>query len=185
MKNLKRLLLLLSLSPIIFSFYVASLNFNKVSNLKILIWESQQQRIGLLFILGSSLGFTLSSLNIVLATNDYTPNRRKVIRTIDEGIKTEDELNSSSDFNKYTADEAFSDQEYFLERDLREPSPTISVPYKIISKPTNVNLRDKANVQENIGNFPRTKSSQVDNSNKNPENSLIDNDWSLSSNEDW
>ena len=65
MKYLKRLLLLLSLSPIIFSFYVASLNFNKVSNFKILIWESQQQRIGLLFILGSSLGFTLSSLNIV------------------------------------------------------------------------------------------------------------------------
>ena len=183
LKYIKNILFVLVLAPIFFTFYVSIFNLNKTSNLKILIWETQQQRIGLLLALGGALGFSLSSLNIFLASRESIPNRRKVITTIENKDISSEETLSYSEFDNKELDN--DSQEYYFERGIREPSPTVSVPYKIISKPSDTFSNDKSSYQQADETVDQPPFSYSNNSNTDTDDSLTEGDWSINPNEDW
>ena len=133
MKIIRNSLLIASTIPLFFSFYVAAFNLNSTAKIKILIWEIDQPNIGLLIALGGTLGFSVSSLNILLGINHSIPNRRRVIKKVNDKVISNEELENFAENNK--SEFKNEDQDYYVERGIREPSPTISVPYKIIRNP--------------------------------------------------
>ena len=86
MKILRNTMLISSIVPIIFTFYVAALNLNRTTKIKILIWEIEQINIGLLIAAGSTLGFSVSSLNILLGRNHSIPQTRRVRKKIKDKL---------------------------------------------------------------------------------------------------
>ena len=130
MKILKNLYLLISLSPFILVIYISSLNTNKYINFKLLVWEFQGQNISKLILLGSSLGFSLSALNIYLISARPTINKSRVKRTIKNAIDYEynDNLLQEDNFDQEDLNQCY------VERDIRDPSPTVSVPYRILKR---------------------------------------------------
>ena len=170
-----------SIVPIFFTFYVAAFNLNKTTNIKILIWEIEELNIGFLIAAGSTLGFSVSSLNILLGSTHSIPKMRRVRKIInDKGISNE-EVDNSDEFNEN------DNQEYYFERGIREAPPTISVPYKIKSNPIESNLYDQSQYEQEYDEVLHTSYSSKDNRVpfSQEEDSVIENDWSSSPNEDW
>ncbi len=185
MKVLRNTLLITSIIPIFFTFYVAAFNLNRTTKIQILIWEIDQQSIGLLIALGSTLGFSISSLNILLGQNHSIPNRSRVIKKVKEKTFLNDDEDHFSDINKSEFNN--DNDEYYVERGIREPSPTISVPYKIIRKPIESNLYDQSKYE--LEEYEVRAQSYSSNDNLDPfseeADSVIENDWSSFPNEDW
>ena len=187
MKVLRNSLLITSIIPIFFTFYIAAFNLNITTKVKILIWEIDQTRIGLLIALGSTLGFSVSSLNILLCNNNSIPNRRRVIKKIKEPVILNEELDQVSESNKSEFNNESQEQEYYVERGIREPSPTISVPYKIIRKPLESNLYDQSKYEQEYDEVRQPSYSSKDNLEPFSEeaDSVKENDWSSFPDEDW
>ena len=165
----------------VFTFYVAAFNLNRTTKIKFLVWEIDKPSIGFLIAAGSTLGFSVSSLNILLGSNHSIPKTRRVIKKIkDKGISNE-EVDNSDEFNEN------DNQEYYFERGIREPSPTISVPYKIIRKPIESNLNYQSKYQQEYEEERPTSYSSKDNRVPFSQevDSVIENDWSSFPNEDW
>ncbi len=181
MKILRNTLLISSIVPIFFTFYVAALNLNRTTKIKILIWEIDQPRIGLLIALGSTVGFSVSSLNVLLSSNHSIPKTRRVRKKIKEKEISNEEVGNSDEFNEN------DNQEYYFERGIREPSPTISVPYKITRKPIEKNLYDESKYEQEYDEVRPTSYSSRDNRVpfSQEADSVIENDWSSFPNEDW
>ena len=185
MKIIRNTLLITSIIPILFTFYVAAFNLNRTPKIKILIWQIDQPNIGLLIALGSTLGFSISSLNVLLGNNHSIQNRRRVINKIKDKVISNEEVDDFAEFNK--SEFKNDNQEYYVERGIREPFPTISVPYKIIRQPMESNLNDQSKYEQEYDVVqPQSYSS---NDNRVPfseeADSAIENDWSSFHNEDW
>ncbi len=181
MKILRNTILVSSIVPIFFTFYVAALNMNRTTKIRILIWEIDQPNIGLLIIAGSTLGFSVSSLNVLLGSNHSIPKTRRVRKIIKDKVISNDEEDNSNEIN------VNDNQEYYFERGIREPSPTISVPYKVIRKPIESNLYDQSKYQQEYEEQLPTSYSSKDNRVPFSQevDSVIENDWSSFPNEDW
>ena len=78
MNPIKSILLFISLFPLLITIYIASLNTSKNVNLKILFWKFNQQSISTLILIGGSLGFTLSSLNLFLTSNKLPFSKQRL-----------------------------------------------------------------------------------------------------------
>ena len=182
MNYLRNISFIIAITPIIFTFYVSTLNINKTSKIRLLVWETAPQSVALLLVLGSSLGFSISSLNIILSTKSTAQNQRKVIRTIDSKQKEFEEDPLYSELNSKSSTKF--PQESYVERDIREPSPTISVPYRIIKQPLDSSFIDEytsrkvSSVDSSISS-PREIDSTVDSQDS------IQSDWAVETNEDW
>ncbi len=184
MRYFRNIFLVLSIAPILLTFYLAALNLDKNSKLRLLVWETETQNFGLLLALGSSLGFSLSSLNVLLASRDSIPNRRRVVKTIDDSSNSIEETPDYSEFNHNEVEN--DSQEYYLERDIRDPSPTIPVPYKIISKPNETfGIHPTPSSDQKNKNVTCKSNFDMGSSKINQEESLIENDWLSNANEDW
>ncbi len=181
MKIIKNTILISSIVPIFFTFYVAIFNLNRITNIKFLIWEIKQANIGLLLAAGSTLGFSVSSLNILLGSNHSIPKMRSVRKKIKDEVISNEEVDNFDEFNEN------DNQEYYLERGIREPSPTISVPYKIIRKPIESNLYDQSKHEQEYDEMRPISYSSKDNRVpfSQEADSVIENDWSSFPNEDW
>jgi len=181
LKILRNTILTISIVPIFFTFYVAAFNLNRTTKIKILVWEIDQPNIGLLIAAGSTLGFSVSSLNILLGRNHSIPQTRRVRKKIKDKLISNEEVDNSDEFNEN------DNQEYYFERGIREPSPTISVPYKIIRKPIESNLYEQSKYEQGYDEVRPTSYSSKDNRVpfSQEADSVIENDWSSFPNEDW
>jgi len=150
MRQFKNIIILIFIAPFLTTLYIASLNLNKSTNLRILLWEVNEASLGTLIAIGSTLGFAISSVNILLTNSVYT-NRttRKFLNEIPE-------IETKSDFYEDHEDPYPNNLEY-IERDLRDPSPTVSIPYKIIDKKSihELNNENKQHLT------PRTRESNI------------------------
>ena len=178
---LRNAILISSIVPIFFTFYVAAFNLNKTTNIKILIWEIEELNIGFLIAAGSTLGYSVSSLNILLGSNHSIPKMRRVKKLINDKVISNEEVDNSDEFNEN------DNREYYFERGIREPSPTISVPYKIIRKPIESNLYDQSKYEQEYDEVRPTSYSSKDNRVpfSQEADSVLENDWSSFPNEDW
>ena len=193
MKIIKNLLALICILPFLLTIYVATLNIKKSSSLTILTWQSKERSLAFWITLGTIAGFSISSLNSI--TSNYTPIElsRRVKKSFDDSNLTSDEdINDSFQVDdtdnqqslfENDEDDRFAHKSNYFERDFRDPSPTISVPYKILSKIS----ESKSHI-----NSPRNSSSQSqkirldkDTDNNKEENLFSKSDWTDDNYYDW
>ncbi len=178
MKLNKNILLFLSLIPFLLSIYIASFNIDKKVRLKLLIWQFNEQSIATYILIGTTLGFSLSALNVYLSSAKSTFSQYNFKRTTTKTKFQQKQENKSIDPDEYNL-------EYqYIERDIREPSPTISIPYRIIKKSSNLNNISIGNKNPNTTNDINDLNQKVMNYNDTNQ-SAANEDWLSVDLENW
>ena len=180
MNLIRKFFLISSIVSFIFILFISLLNLDHKIKLKLLIWETPKLHTGSFIAIGGTLGF-ITSFSIVFSAN----NKNIPLRSTRKYNQSEEFLNHYNHSNNYTnnsSEEFKSSAELqinqYLDRDLRDPLPTISVPYRII----------KNSLQSDNNNFSESELElddsyqEVNNSNLNSNDS---NDWNDFDNENW
>ena len=145
MTSLQRLLLIPCASPLILLFLVAGLNLGKSGSLRILTWQLPTLPIGAWMVLASTTGAVLGCGGILAAgaSSAQQPLQREVRRPY-----TWEEEISETDDQRIDSSAAATP---WPERDVRDPAPTVSVPFRIIRTgrtPSDSKARSETNKQE-------------------------------------
>jgi len=147
MKSIKKLAILITISPIIFVLIITLLNFRNQAKIRLLTWVSPQVSMGYLILSSSALGYFCGTLNVLSLNMNRPKLRRKVIynkhnEINDNNDQIYDEPRVNEEINEDWAN--YSQINQYIERDPRDPSPTITIPYRVIQQPTNneVNMSD-------------------------------------------
>ena len=107
-------------------------NQKQFTRLKILIWKTPSLSLGNYLAISSSTGFILSYIiTSNLAKNKKLNSKNEIKYKINDDNE-ENNLNQFEDLNKEVNNE-FSYDNNFIERDVKEPSPTINASFRIIS----------------------------------------------------
>ncbi len=187
-KYLKYLILFLCFSPLLASLYIAAINLNKPSKIRILTWQSSEQNIGTYIAIASLLGFSISSLNSLIFYYNPSNYSRKTTSKIDKDIYLENDSSNTNNSNSILEEiqvynNEINEDEY-LTRDIREPSPTISVPFRIIKRtqPRKENIISKNNQNDlNVGESKDFNSDDYQNKSSN----IYQEDWFYDLSQDW
>ena len=147
----KRLLLLPILLPYVILISISFLNQQQKSKVILLTWEIPKMTIGNYIAISSTVGFA-STFSIYLLTSykRYTYNRKVKINQY-EGI------NTSNTYDRYGNQEGQAIKDYkneqsatvYIERDLKQPYPTITVPFKVKES---INLNQGWNSSDDLNN---------------------------------
>ena len=132
MNLVKRLLIIPCIAPLLIVYSIALLNLNKPVRLKLLTFNSPSSSLGLMMILGSSAATIISSLLLL-----SSPRNIKILKNkISLDSNTPNDINNKFDdsFNQKDTQEINT---IYSKRDPRDPSPTISVSYRVIGSISN------------------------------------------------
>ncbi len=126
MTPLQRLLLIPCLSPLLLTLLVGGLNLGKTGSLRILTWELPTLPIGLWISVAATSGALLGSGGVLAAGCSTTqqPLQREVRRPF-----TWQEEPAEQDTQRAATAAATMP---WPERDVRDPAPTVSVPFRVI-----------------------------------------------------
>ena len=166
---------------------ISIFNQKEYTRLKILIWNTPSLSLGNYLALSSGTGFILSYLlTSNLAENKKTNIKNEIKYKIKED-KYENDLIQDTDLNKEKNYQIPYDNN-FIERDVKEPTPTINASFRIISK----NSRTKESPQNNQYNSSKLSEEsdnqyyeKVCNYNDNYDIKPISNDWEDDSYRNW
>ena len=125
MTPLQRLLLIPCLSPLLLTLLVGGLNLGKAGSLRILTWELPKLPIGVWMAVAATSGAVLGSGGVLAAGSSTQQTLQREVR------------------RPYTWQEDASEPEAqraattaatmpWPERDVRDPAPTVSVPFRVI-----------------------------------------------------
>ncbi len=132
----KKLGLIVVLSPMISVLLVSSLNLSKPARIRILTWQSPVLPLGVLMSVGCISGVIFSSASIAANSNLLQTFKRQVrIRPDRETQYVQDAESSyseSTNISSQNQNKNLNSIQYTPERDYRDPSPTLSVPFRII-----------------------------------------------------
>ena len=127
MTPLQRLLLIPCLSPLLLTLLVAGLNLGKGGTLRILTWQLPTLPIGAWMAIAAATGAALGSGGALAATPQAPTLQREVRRPFawpPEHSEPIEPPTSPSDTATVT----------WPERDVRDPAPTVSVPFRVIRR---------------------------------------------------
>ncbi|WP_320667685.1 hypothetical protein [Prochlorococcus sp. MIT 1307] len=137
MKLRKQILLILCTIPLISIVTISAFNLNKNVRIKILTWTSPTISLGIVMTLASSSS-ALISLAAALTSNSKPLSLKRAVKYSPSSHNINNKNQPlENDFIQF--EEEFSprdDLDYQPERDIRDPIPTISVPFKILNKRT-------------------------------------------------
>ena len=127
MTPLQRLLLIPCLSPLLLTLLVGGLNLGKSGNLRILTWELPALPIGVWMTVAATTGAVLGSGGALTAVSGASrrPLQREVRRPYGAAPETAPHGEERQPFEEPTT-------VFWPERDVREPAPTVSVPFRVI-----------------------------------------------------
>ncbi len=143
MKLIHKLLLLPFLAPLIGVIAIALMNMNQPVKLKVLTWTSPKISIGKWMLIASTSSALLSFASSLSTQLIEYPNSKN-----NEINKTEDsDYNSinntiNEDYDLYSR-QRFHDLTHAPERELRQPAPTVEVPYRVLRGNTTVEDNDQ------------------------------------------
>ena len=135
MTRLQKCLLLPCLSPLLAVLVVAGFNLNQPVNLRILSWRSPTWTLGGWMALGSSAGaiFALTtSLSIPLSRDSLRDHFHQRVREASPNTTTTWQQDWQAPNNEPT--ESRTKHHENPERDLRDPSPTVAVPFRVVRR---------------------------------------------------
>ena len=179
MKSINRIYLTICLLPFLFIIVISSLNFTNRHKISILTWKSPNLPIGYLTTISSTLGFVYGILTI------SSLNKSPVIyrKTVTVKSKVESNLNKvNHSYNEYQDNNdlsTFYENDQILERDPRDPSPTLTVPFRV--KQSSLDNKENERFENNYEDFNFTQN-KINNESKystsdSEINSNVD-DWS-------
>ena len=157
-----------------------------MTNLKILIWETPSLSLGTYLGISTGTGFIIS---YILTSNLAAINKTRFRRSI--SYQKNDEIDKSIDLqysNNY-----ISYDNTLIERDIRDPSPTLNANFRVIGKNINKNNYSKKNYRQEYNDEDFNDESedfynnQMNNYSKDNDhqNNPIINDWNDNSYSDW
>ena len=123
MNLLQRLLLVPCLAPLLALLLISVSTPRSASRLQILLWTSNAQPIGLWMALAGVGGAGLSGLAALLLMPAAPRLRRQLHQPVEQG-------QFSEDFSARMPKPA----DPMPERDIRDPAPTVAVPYRIVQR---------------------------------------------------
>ncbi len=181
MKRFNLLLLTFSLSPLILIAIISLQNLNQPVKLKILIWNTPQLAIGHWIALGGSVGILFSSTFAINSSSlMYRQNNNSKLN-----LDNYNEIHKPTDIPDFSESKSSNESLVPPVRDLRDPAPTISVPWKVLN-----NSNDKYNYSSS--NFIDEYSSEEienidlpDEPKRVSDNSDLVNDWDQQLEDDW
>lgn len=125
MTPLQRLLLIPCLSPLLLTLLVGGLNLGKTGSLRILTWELPNLPLGVWMAVAATTGAVLGSGGVLAAGPS---NQQTLQREVRRGYAWQEETPEQDTERAATAAATMP----WPERDLREPAPTVSVPFRVI-----------------------------------------------------
>ena len=135
MTRLQKYLLLPCLSPLLAVVVVAGFNLNQPVNLRILNWRSPTWTLGGWMVLGSSAGaiFALTtSLSLPLSRDPLRDHFHQGVREASPNTSTTWQRNWQAANDEPSQSRPKHDEN--PERDLRDPSPTVAVPFRVVRR---------------------------------------------------
>ena len=203
MKDIRKLLLLFSATPVIIILLISILNINKPVRIKILTWTTPPIGLGILMTIGSFTGAVITASSINTLNSQNSEYKREVRLDPNSSRNDSDPLIENENTQMYNSDEFETNNDlntYIPERDIRDPTPTVSVPFRVINssvkytKPpipsnnqsTSFGLEDQ---YENHSSEQEISSNQIfdeeeDQILENTNQGIID-DWGRPSSENW
>jgi hypothetical protein len=181
MTALQRLLLTGGLAPLLLMALVAGLNLRQSVSLRVLVWRSPALPLGAWIAIAAGGGCALSCL-AGLALRPGTPPLQRQVHRRQEADRPE----AGWADMPWPGPEPQANHRAtpFPDRDLRDPAPTVSVPYRVIQRGT-------GRAAEATGVSPSTAASKAASSTATASSpapraaSSDDDDWSAASSEDW
>jgi len=167
------------LTPLLLIILLTFSNQKEYAKLKILIWNTPSLKLGTYIAISTGTGFMLSYLTPKKLAKIYQATSKKSNRY--QSVNKYEEFNENIDTSKTT-----SYENTLIERDIKDPSPTIKASFRIIGRKENI----KANlVNNNINNNDyyddsRQSDEQYNNQTKSQVNS-ISADWNDESYSSW
>ena len=125
MTPLQRLLLIPCLSPLLLTLLVSGLNLGKTGSLRILTWELPDLPLGVWMTVAATSGAVLGSGGVLAAGSS---NQQTLQREVRRPYSWQEEPPAQDTERAATAAATMP----WPERDLREPAPTVSVPFRVI-----------------------------------------------------
>ena len=127
MTPLQRLLLIPCLSPLLLTLLVAGLNLGKGGKLRILTWQLPTLPIGAWMAIAATTGAALGSGGALAASPQAPSLQREVRRPLEwppESSEPQEPPGSAADARSAI----------WPERDVHDPAPTVSVPFRVIRR---------------------------------------------------
>lgn len=137
MNLLQRLLLLPCLSPLLAVLIVAALNTGQPTALRLLTWRSGRLPIGAWIAISASGSALFTALAALSTSAVAPPLRRQVHRSMGWEAKDEQAWRPESESTRQwraSPQAAPQQSSAWPERDLRDPAPTVAVPFRVIKR---------------------------------------------------
>lgn len=182
--NLSKLFKSISfLSTLIVIIFIAINNQKQSTKLKILIWDTPVLSLGSYLAISSGTGFLIS----YFMTNVITYNNISKVDKINyKYTNKQEEYNERKDSrNNISYDNTL------IERDIKDPSPTINASFRVISKRTKAEERSSKNIERDyetsdyLNETDNIYYEEQENYESIDENKLYINDWFDDSHEKW
>ena len=128
------------LSTLLLIIFLCFSNQKEYTKLRILIWETPSLRLGTYLSISTGAGFILSYLITTNTAKLYQPNPKQTLKFKDERIDTGiGEISDTAINTSY--------DNTLIERDIKDPSPTINANFRIIGRKerNNTNLINNNN----------------------------------------
>jgi len=152
--NLRALLLLPVLLPLLAALGVGVLNRGEGARLRLLLWTTPSLPLGSLILLGAGGGAAVgagSALLSLVGAGPSEPLRRRSRRPARPlGAREEDEVGFGPEPEPFEPRQPFR-PEPWPERDPFAPAPTVSVPYRVVRAPAAVAAPQAAAREEDWG----------------------------------
>ena len=162
-------------------------NQRQYTRLKILIWNSPSQSLGNYLAISTGTGFILSYIVTSNLANRRTTKSKKEIKYKFNANNEGNDFISDNDFEQ-EINNAKSYDNNFIERDVKDPSPTINASFRIISK-NNIKREQTLRNKHNSSNLSEESGDLYDekeiNYSENLQVKQISNDWDDDSYTNW
>ena len=126
MTPLQRLLLIPCLSPLLLTLLVGGFNLGKSGSLRILTWELPSLPIGVWMSVAATSGALLGSGGVLAA--GWSATQQPMQREVRRRFMWQEEPTEQETQRAATATATMP----WPERDVRDPAPTVSVPFRVI-----------------------------------------------------
>ncbi len=127
MTPLQRLLLIPCLSPLLLTLLVGGLNMGKSGSLRILTWELPTLPIGVWMAVAATTGAVLGSGGALTAASN--PNRSPLQREVRRPFAWQEDAATTTEQRQPSSVDSDTP---WPERDVRDPAPTVSVPFRVV-----------------------------------------------------
>ncbi len=132
MKYIGKALLTISVIPFFLILIISVLNRDPQVNLKFLTWKTPKVSLGLSIFIATTIGATYSATSAI-SSQSKSNSLRRTVHINNQSLNYDDDDEFQAAHNQYN--DIDNEEEYNFEpspqRDIRDPAPTISVPFRV------------------------------------------------------